>query len=218
MPVNEKLKFILQLFHYIWPINFTIASHTMEEYYSLLRKHIEEVNPLTDLEWETVAACFAYKKLRKHQFIVQKDELVHYKAWIIKGLSKTYAIDSEGKEHILQFAMEQYWTSDFKAYQNKTPATMFIDCIEDSEFFCIRLEDREKLCHEIPEMANFFRVKSHYGYIALEQRIMSLLTETAETRYNNLVKKFPLLIQRVPKKLLASYLGMTRETLSRLKG
>jgi CRP/FNR family transcriptional regulator len=190
----------------------------MEQYYLSLRKHIEEISPLTDEEWEYVAQCFTYKTLKKHQFLVQKDELVPSEYWIIKGLLKTYAIDKEGKEHILQFAMEQYWTSDFQAFQNQVPATLFIDCIEDSEFFCLRLENRERLCREIPKMTNFFRIKSHYGYIALQQRIMSLLTETAEERYNNLIKKLPYLIQRVPKKLLASYLGVTRETLSRLKG
>ena len=105
-----------------------------------------------------------------------------------------------------------------ESYQNQTPANMYIDCIEDSEFFCLSLGDREYICNEIPKMANFFRIKSHYGYIALQQRIMSLLTETAEIRYNTLIKKLPRLIQRVPKKFLASYLGVTRETLSRLKG
>lgn len=190
----------------------------MEDYYLLLRKHIEEICVLTDAEWACISECFTYKKLKKHQFLVQKDELVPSEYWVIKGFLKTYAIDREGKEHILQFAMENYWTSDFQAFQNQVPATLFIDCIEESEFFCLRLENRERLCREFPKMTNFFRIKSHYGYIALQQRIMSLLTETAEERYNNLIKRLPLLVQRVPKKLLASYLGVTRETLSRLKG
>lgn len=190
----------------------------MEEKYTLLRKHIEEISRLTEEEWNYVKPFFAYKKLRKHQFLIQKNELVPFQYWIIKGLLKTYATDNEGREHILQFALEQYWTSDFEAYQNQIPSAMDIDCIEDSEFFCLYLKDREHICNEIPKMANFFRVKSHLGYIALQHRIMSLLTETAEERYNNLIKKIPGLVQRVPKKFLASYLGVTRETLSRLKG
>lgn len=189
----------------------------MEEHYLLLRKHIEEICTLTDDEWQIVSQFFTHKSLKKHQFLVQKDQLVPCEYWIIKGLTKAYAIDNNGKEHILQFAMEQYWTSDFNAFQNKVPATIFIDCIEDSEFFCLKWEDREYLCHEIPKMTNFFRIKSNLGYIALQQRILSLLTETAEERYNNLIKKLPKLIQRVPKKLLAAYLGVTRETLSRFK-
>lgn len=189
----------------------------MEDQYLSLRKHIEAISPLTDAEWNDIASCFTHRTLKKHQFLVQKDQLVPCEYWIIQGLLKAYAIDSEGKEHILQFAMEQHWTSDFHAFQNQVPATMFIDCLEDSSFFCLRLEDRERLCRQIPGMANFFRIKSNYGYIALQQRIMSLLTETAEERYHGLLKKMPQLFQRVPKKLLASYLGVTRETLSRLK-
>lgn len=190
----------------------------MEHQYNLLRIHIQELVSLTDEEWDKVATFFKYRSLKKHQFLVQKDEAVPAEFWIIKGLTKAYAIDGNGKEHILQFAMEQYWTTDFNAFQNQVPATIFIDCIEDSEFFSLRLEDRERLCVEVPKMTNFFRIKSHHGYIALQQRILSLLTETAEERYNNLIKKLPRLIQRVPKKMLAAYLGVTRETLSRLKG
>ena len=190
----------------------------MEENYTLLRNHIEEIVSLTDEEWIYVSQFFKYKKLKKHQFLVQKDEAVPAEFWIINGLTKAYTIDTNGKEYILQFALEQYWTTDFNAFQNQIPATIFIDCIEDSEFFTLRLEDRETLCVEVPKMTNFFRIKSHYGYIALQQRILSLLTETAEERYNKLIKKLPKLIQRVPKKMLAAYLGVTRETLSRLKG
>ncbi|MGH2666140.1 MAG: Crp/Fnr family transcriptional regulator [Flavobacterium sp.] len=189
----------------------------MENYYQLLRQHIEMINPLTDREWEYVMPFFTYKKLKKHQFLLQKEDTVKKEYWIIKGLLKTYAIDDSGKEHILQFAMENYWTSDYYALQYQLPGNLYIDCLEDSEFFCLHLEDREEICRNIPAMTNFFRVKSNYGYIALQQRVMSLLTETAEQKYNNIIKKLPNLIQRVPKKLLASYLGVTRETLSRLK-
>jgi len=189
----------------------------MENYYLLLRNHIEEINPLSDEEWDYIIPFFTYKKLKKHQFLLQKGDTVSKEYWIIKGLLKTYALDESGKEHILQFAMENYWTSDYFAFQYQVPGNLYIDCIEDSEFFCLALEDRETICKKVPALANFFRVKSNIGYIALQQRIMSLLTETAETRYNNIIKKLPKLIQRVPKKLLASYLGVTRETLSRFK-
>lgn len=190
----------------------------MEEKYTLLRNHIEEIVPLTEEEWAYVAPFFSYKKLKKHQFLVQKEEAVPAAFLIINGLTKAYAIDGNGKEHILQFAMENYWTTDFNAYQNQSPASLYIDCIEDSHFFALRLEDRETLCAQMPKMNHFFRIKTHHGYIALQQRILSLLTETAEERYHNLLKKLPHLVQRVPKKMLAAYLGVTRETLSRLKG
>ena len=79
-------------------------------------------------------------------------------------------------------------------------------------------ENRELICNEVHAKANFFRIKANYGYVSLQRRILSLLTQTAEERYDGLLEKLPKLIQRVPKKLLASYLGVSRETLSRLKG
>ena len=120
--------------------------------YDLLRQHIASICPLSDSEWDYVAQHFSYRKLRKHQFLVQKGEMVPCEFWIIKGLVKTYAIDCDGKEHILQFAMEEYWTSDFQAFQNQVPACMYMDCIEDSEVYSISFENLNFLCSQMPKM------------------------------------------------------------------
>lgn len=189
----------------------------MDEKYLLLRRHIEEIVPLTDEEWHFVQSHFEYRRLKKHQFLVQLGQLVNYEFWIIAGLIRAYTIDEKGKEYILRFAMETYWVSDYFAFQHQLPASIYLDCIEDSEFLCLTFENRETICREVHAMANFFRIKSNYGYINLQGRILSLLTESAEERYETLVNKLPGLIQRVPKKTLAAYLGVSRETLSRLK-
>lgn len=183
-----------------------------------LRNHIEEIVKLTDEEWKFVSSHFEYKKLKKHQFLIQVGQPVDYEFWIIEGLIRAYNIDEKGKEHILRFGMENYWISDHYAFQFQIPATIFVDCLEDSKFLCLSFENRELICNEVHAMANFFRIKSNYGYVSLQRRILSLLTQTAEERYDGLLEKLPKLIQRVPKKLLASYLGVSRETLSRLKG
>lgn len=180
------------------------------------RKHIEEVIAITDKEFDYVSSFFMKKRLKKHQFLIQKGSPVNYEYWILKGLLKTYTIDENGKEYVLQFGMENYWTSDYLAFQNESLATLFIDCIEDSEFLCIGRDDKETICNEVPAMANFFRIKATKGGTSHQQRILSLLTETTEQRYNKLVAKLPHLMQRVPKKLIAQYLGVSRETLSRL--
>ncbi|XCF07427.1 Crp/Fnr family transcriptional regulator [Tamlana crocina] len=190
----------------------------MQDQHQLLRQHFEEIVTLTDEEWEFIAPHFEYKKLKKHQFLIQTGQPVDCEFWIINGLVKSYAVDDKGDEHILQFAMEEYWVSDYYAFQNKVPATTVVDCIEDSEFFCVSFESRELICQNVPAIANFFRIKANYGFINLQQRILSLLTQTAEERYDNLLFKLPKLVQRIPKKLIAAYLGVSRETLSRFKG
>ncbi len=182
-----------------------------------LRRHIEAISPLTDAEWEFVSRHFTPRKLRKHQYLVQQGDPVPYDFWVVSGLLKAYAVDEDGKEHILQFAMEEWWCTDYHAYQTESKAAIFIDCMEACEVLCLRLRDRETICGQVRAMERFFRIKSNLGYIALQKRIISLLKEPAEERFGNLIRQYPRLAQRVPKKHLAAYLGVSRETLSRLK-
>lgn len=187
----------------------------MDEALLKLKKHILETVNLNEEDWSYIASHFKLKKLKKHQFLIQEGGDVPNEFWIVKGLVRSYFIEENGKEHILQFASENYWVSDFYAYQNHKEATLNIDCLEDATFLVMSFEDREKMCEEVPALANFFRIKSTKGFISLQQRVMGLMKDSAEKRYNDLIDRLPHLIQRVPKKYLASYLGVSRETLSR---
>lgn len=181
-----------------------------------LRNHIEEIVSLTDTEYEYVLSHFKKKKLKRHQFLIQKGNSVPNDHFVTKGLLKAYYTNDEGKEHILQFAMEDWWVSDYQSYFKKENATINVDCLEDCEVLCLSLENREKICAELQKIEHFFRVKSNTGYMALQRRILSLLDKDAKGRYEQLIKLYPSLAQRVPKTVLASYLGVSRETLSRL--
>ncbi|MBO6762949.1 MAG: Crp/Fnr family transcriptional regulator, partial [Roseivirga sp.] len=109
----------------------------MEQEHLQLRKHIEEISKLTEEEWEFIASHFHLRRLKKHHFLVQEGQKVDHEFWIVKGLVKSYAIDSKGKEHIMQFGMENYWVSDYPSFQFKREATMNVDCLEDSVFFSL---------------------------------------------------------------------------------
>ncbi|KXX66762.1 Crp/Fnr family transcriptional regulator [Flammeovirga sp. SJP92] len=187
----------------------------MDEALQKLKNHIQETVKLSESEWDFIAPHFSFKRLKKHQFLVQEGIDVPNEFWIVNGLVRSYFMEENGKEHILQFAMENYWVSDFNAYQNHEISTLNIDCLEDSTFLVMSFEDREMMCERVPALANFFRIKSTKGFIALQKRVMGLMKDNAETRYNDLIEKLPGLTQRVPKKYLASYLGVSRETLSR---
>ena len=180
-----------------------------------LRRHFEKIIPLTDQEFDYILSHFTTKKLKKHQFLIQEEETVTNDYFVVKGLLKAYHTDEEGKEYIMQFAMEDWWVTDFQAYFNQTKATLNIDCIEDVEVLCLSLTNREKICAEMHKVEHFFRRKSNFGYIALQRRILSLLNNHAKERYEQLLLQYPTLFQRVPKTLIASYLGVSRETLSR---
>ncbi|TBX68691.1 Crp/Fnr family transcriptional regulator [Flavobacterium silvisoli] len=182
----------------------------------ILRQQIEKITPLTDKEFEYILSHFTRKKIKKHQYLLQEGEAVQNDYFVTKGLLKAYYVNQDGKEHIMQFAMEDWWITDYQAYFNETNATLNIDCIEASEVLCLSLRNREKLCADMHKIEHFFRKKSNAGYVALQRRILSLLNSNAKERYEQLLQQYPLLFQRVPKTLIASYLGVSRETLSRL--
>jgi len=114
--------------------------------------------------------------------------------------------------------MEDWWISDPQAYHNALTATLNIDCLEDTTLYQISLENRERLCAESRKMEYFFRKKTQSGYIALQKRIQSLMDLNAGQRYDLFLQSYPQLSQRLPKTMIASYLGISRETLSRLSG
>ncbi|WP_205510599.1 Crp/Fnr family transcriptional regulator [Longitalea arenae] len=183
---------------------------------NILRQHIERIVPLTNEEYDLVLAHFTAKRFKKHQIIIREGEQVYNDYFLLSGLMKSAHINAEGREHILLFAMQNWWITDLQAYHHQTPATLQIDCLEDSETLFISLDKREKLCRELQKMETFFRKKTTEDSILLQRRIQCLISGSAKERYESLLAQYPGLFQRVPKTLIASYLGVTRETLSRL--
>ncbi|CAM3952487.1 cAMP-binding domain of CRP or a regulatory subunit of cAMP-dependent protein kinases [Pedobacter westerhofensis] len=188
----------------------------METIFTEFRQHIEEISKLTDDEFEYILSHFVKKKFRKHQFLIQQDEPVKYEYFVLNGCVKAYTLDHDTKMHILQFGMQDWWIGDYQAYFKQIPATLYVDCIEDTEVLCLTLENREKLCTEMHKFEHFTRKKLNSGYVALQQRILSLLNSTPKERYEQLLVQYPSLFQKVPKQYIAAYLGVSRETLSRL--
>ncbi|TCD02329.1 Crp/Fnr family transcriptional regulator [Pedobacter frigidisoli] len=181
-----------------------------------LRKHIEEIVPLTDEEFEFINNHFKSKSLKKHQYLIQEDELVKHIYFVINGLLKATFTDANGKEYIIQFAMENWWISDFQAFYNNVKSIINISCLQNVELLYISKENLNKICSESHKMEHFFRVKNSSGYVALQQRILSLLTNSPKESFEQFSQQYPQLLQRVSKTIIAAYLGISRETLSRL--
>ena len=180
------------------------------------RQHLEEIIGLTDEEFDYIFSHFTTKKIKKHQFVVQEGHPVNHEYFVVSGLLKASYSNDRGKEHILQIAMENWWVTDYRAFMTQTPATLNIDCIENVELLTISFIDKKKLCAQSHKVEHFFRIKTTLGYISLQQRILSLMNDDAQSRYQQLLALYPELFQRIPKALIASYLGVSRETLSRI--
>ncbi|MBP2615325.1 Crp/Fnr family transcriptional regulator [Chryseobacterium jejuense] len=181
-----------------------------------LKEHIQAIINPTEDEFEIIESFFIKKKFRKRQFLIQEHQPVHEIFLIEKGILKSSFIDNSGKEHILQFASSHWWISDFAGFFKQEPSSLAVDCIEDSEVYAISYENLNTLCLKVPAIEHFFRVKSNFGYVALQQRILSLMSKSAKERYEDFIKQYPGFIDHIPKQLIASYLGVSRETLSRL--
>lgn len=181
-----------------------------------LRQHIEQVTPLTDEEFAFIKPFFTLKKVRKNQYLIHEGDEVKYEYIVLSGIFKVFYVDAQGKEFIVQFAQANWWMSDYQAFFKQSNATVFIECMEEGEVLYSTLQGREQLSAALHKMEHFYRVKLTNGYVALQQRIKLLLSSTPQQRYEEFSKLYPDLLQRIPKKFVAEYLGVTRETLSRL--
>lgn len=180
------------------------------------RAHIEKLSSVNDEQFSYILSFFKPKKLKKHSILISEGDTVSYEYWVSKGCLKASYVLQDGKERVIRFAMEDWWISDYDAYFKKNPAILHIECLEDCELLVLSFDDREKLCRKFPEMEYFFRKKIEGAYAAFQKRLISLLSSDAKERYDFFLLQYPLLHKRVSKSIIASYLGITRETLSRI--
>lgn len=185
--------------------------------YDIFFTHLEKKIQLNEDEKELIKTFFLPKKIRKKQFLVVEGYNCSYMAFVSKGLLKAYNVDEKGNEHINQFAPEGWWTSDMNSFFGGGLSFYSIDAMEDSDLLVINSEDFEKLTVQITVMDRYFRLLFQNSLITKERRLISSNTHNAEEKYRHILKNNPDLIKRVPQNLLASYLGLSAETLSRLK-
>lgn len=183
---------------------------------SLLKEHVSKIISLTDEQFEYFFSHFKTETYKKGQTVISEGQNVDKEYFVISGCLKSFYVNDEVKMYILQFAMSTWWASDYAALYNKTKATINVDCISDVEILSLSNDDREKLCREIHEVEHFFRWRTNRGYVASQKRLLSFMNNDTKTRYEELLALYPALYNAVPKHLIAAYLGVSRETLSRL--
>jgi CRP-like cAMP-binding protein len=182
----------------------------------LLRDHVSKTTVLTEEQFDYFFSHFKKQNFKKGQAIISDGDAVNCEYFVISGCLKSFFINEELKMFILQFAMPTWWASDYNALYNHHKATINVDCISDTEVLCLSNDDREKLCNELHQVEHFFRWRTNRGYVAAQKRLLSFMNNNVKHRYEELLKLYPELYNAVPKNLIAAYLGVSRETLSRL--
>jgi CRP-like cAMP-binding protein len=182
----------------------------------ILKEHIMKTVSLTDDQFDYFFSRFKHQSYKKGQVIIADGDEVECEYFVLDGCLKSFYINDDLKMFILQFAMPTWWASDYNALYNHTKATISVDCITDTEVLCLSNADREKLCDELHNAEHFFRWRTNKGYVAANKRLLSFMNNNVKYRYEELLKLYPELYNIVPKNLIAAYLGVSRETLSRL--
>ena len=185
----------------------------IKPFFDYLRQYIG----LTADEESILLSKIKVRKYLKGQFVVQNGDLSRYENFVLSGCLKTFYIDNEGQEHIVMFAIENWWTADLGSFITQTPADLNVQCLENSELIQINYNDLQQLYIEIPKLERFFRIIIQNAFVAAQKRIISNFSLPAMDRYIQFREQYPKIEQRVPQYMIASYLGITKEFLSKIR-
>ena len=185
--------------------------------FELLFQKFDEKIQLTEEEKLLSKSFFIPKRLRKKQYLLQESDVCKYVAFVEKGILRSYTVDDKGNEHILQFAFEGWWIADQYSFLTGEPPNYNIDALEDCELLLLTKQAEEQLLEKMPKFERFFRLLLQNNLIATVKRLESSLSDSAEEKYNQLIQSCPTLAERIPQHMLASFLGITPETISRIR-
>jgi CRP-like cAMP-binding protein len=188
-------------------------SHTPPSIESYVSKFVN----LTGEELATFTAAFKEIKVKKRQFLVQPNFIAKHRYFILKGALRAYVVGEEGQDHTVQLAIEEWWISDYNSYMFQQPASMFVMAVEDSVLLQISFEDEQNLKASNYKFETFFRILAERSAAFMQRRVITNLTRSAEQRYDLFLEKYPTMANRFPQYVIASYLGMTTEFLSRIR-
>lgn len=180
-------------------------------------KYLIANTSLTEDTIRNISNTAINKTLRRNELLLQAGDICRHKVFIAKGLLRTYNIDANGNEHIVQFSPEHTWTLDVESYDKEIPSLINIGAIEPTEVLLWPKNDFNRLLNEVPELSKLSQQIISRNIYYTRQRILTTLSSTPEEKYDDFIQRFPNLLSRLPLRMIASYLGMSIKTLTRIR-
>lgn len=185
--------------------------------FSVFKKYLSDKISLTEEEYALIESVGVIKKIRKKQYLLQEGNIWQFNAFVCEGCVRKYHVDEKGAEHILYISIENYWTGDRESLLSGNPAKSNIDAIEDSVILLFTQQNFDMLKNSIPVFRDFVHTLLDKSFVASQNRIHSAISKSAEEKYNEFIKNSPSIANRVPLHMIASYLGISAETISRVR-
>jgi CRP-like cAMP-binding protein len=185
--------------------------------YEFIYQHIARMVPLTEAEFAPIAAVLTTRTLSKKEFLLRPGEVCRQLSFVTQGVLRLFTTDDKGHEVIDQFALEGWWVSDLYSFLTHEPATYAIDALEPAQVLQLDQAASQHLLDTAPKYERYFRLLMQNNYIATHRRLALALGRPAEEKYDALLAATPTIMQRVPQHLVAAYLGITPEFLSRIR-
>ncbi len=182
-----------------------------------LFNYIRRYIPLTGEDEMTILSSLKFRRYLKGQYVLQQGDICRFENYVHSGCLKVFYTDPEGQQHVVMLAVEDWWVADLGSFLSQIPADYNIQCLEDTELIQFSPDALEGLYQKVPQLERFFRIIVQKAFVASQKRIVNNHCLPAKERYLQFSQQYPEINQRVPQYLIASYLGITREFLSRIK-
>ena len=182
-----------------------------------LIKYFSSYMPLSEEEITTLESLFVQRNIKRRQFILHEGDVCKLNTFVVEGCFRMYLVDKNGKEHNLQFAVENWWIGDIGSFHSGEPSSLYIEALENSTILQIKKDDQLKLFIEHPKFNRIFRVFTENALVSYQKRILQNISSTAEERYLDFVEQYPFFFNRISNVQIASFLGVTPEFLSTIR-
>lgn len=191
----------------------TLSTPDFKPILQAVARHIE----LSDAEKDYFISLLEYRKFKRRRLLLREGDVCHWSVFVLSGCLRGFTVDKNGFEHVLSFAPEGWWIADMYSFISQQPGVLNIESLEETQVLLLTKSRQDILFAEVPKFERFFRILIENSLVANQQRLLNNLSLTAQERYQDFCRQYPSLVNRLPQKHMAAYLGITPEFFSKMR-